>query len=107
MEDVMALCKLQYNQVYSAIRKGELKAQHVRHKFFISPEEANNYAASVAQKREHIGNKISAFEVAKRYNLNYPKVLRLIKNGVVPFEQIDGGFFVNAKEAEDYFSKLS
>ena len=44
MEDVMKICGLNYNQVYSAIRNGELIAQMIKHKFFISPQDANDFA---------------------------------------------------------------
>ena len=105
IEDVMAMTKLKYNQVYNAITKGELNAINIRHKYFISPKDAEVYKLEVDSKQTTVGDKISAFEVAKRFKLNYSYVLRHIRNGVIPFERVDGHFFVSSTDAEGFFGK--
>jgi hypothetical protein len=105
IEDVMAMVNLKYNQVYNAINKGELNAINIRHKFFISPKDAEAYKLEIDSRQTTIGDNISAFEVAKRFKLNYSYVLRRIRNGVIPFERVDGHFYVSPKDAEEYFGK--
>lgn len=43
MEDVMKICGLNYHQVYNAIQNGGLKALKIKHKFFISPKDADDF----------------------------------------------------------------
>lgn len=107
LEDVMAMTNLKYNQVYNAINKGELNAINVRHKFFISPKDAEAFKIEIDSRQTTIEDNISAFEVAKRFKLNYSYVLRRIRNGVIPFERVGGHFYVSPKDAEDYFGKTS
>lgn len=107
IEDVMAMTNLKYNQVYSAISKGYLDAINIRHKFFVSPQNAEAFKLKVLSQKTVSGDKISAFEVAKRFNLNYSFVLRRIKSGIIPFEHVDGHFYVNPKDAEEYFGKIN
>jgi len=48
IDDVMKMTNLKYSQVYSAISSGTLKAINVRHKFFISPQDAERFKAAVS-----------------------------------------------------------
>ena len=107
IENVMAMTNLNYNQVYSAITKGYLNAINIRHKYFVSPQDAETFKQKVLSQNNNKEGNISAFEVAKRYNLNYSFVLRRIKSGIIPFEHVDGHFYVNPKDAEEYFGKIN
>lgn len=103
IEDVMEKGNLQYNQVYGAIARGILKARIVRHKCFISPIDAEKYITKVNEERQSKGDKLSAFEIAKRFNLDYNYVLRRVKNGKILSESSNGEYLIRLEDAENYF----
>lgn len=104
IEDIMSLTNLSYGQVYSAIDNGTLKAKIVRHKCFIAPDDAQRFISNLEKRRDSRGDKLSAFEIAKRFNLKYNYVLRRVKNGKLASEHIDGEYLVSIEDAERFFS---
>ena len=104
IEDIMSLTNLSYGQVYSAIDNGTLKAKKVRHKCFIAPDDAQQFVDKIGAKKDRRGDKLSAFEIAKRLNLNYNYVLRRVKNGKLTSEYVDGEYLISLEDAERYFS---
>ena len=100
----MAMGNLKSGQVYNAIYNGTLKAQIIRHKCFISPFDAEQFVAKVNEEKEKRGNKLSAFEIAKRFNVHYLQVLRKVKSGMLPSEYVNGGYLIRLEDAERYFS---
>lgn len=104
IEDVMKMGELKYNQVYGAIDRGLLKAQIIRHKCYIAPEDAKAYISKIKNEKKKRGDKISTFELAKRLGKDYLYVLRRVKKGQIASEYVDGSYLVSWDEAERYFS---
>lgn len=104
IEDIMSRTNLTYGQVYSAINNGILKAQIVRHKCFIAPDDAERYICRVNEQRASKGDRLSAFEIAKRFNLNYNYVLRRVKKGKLISEYVAGEYLISLEDAEKYFA---
>lgn len=104
IEDVMTMGNLKSGQVYSAIYRGTLKAQKIRHKMFIAPDEAEHFLAKVKKEKEIKGDKLSAFEVARKFNRNYQYVLNRVKSEKIPSEYVNGGYLIKLEDAERYFS---
>ena len=104
IEDVMTMGNLKSGQVYSAIYRGTLKAQKIRHKMFIAPDEAEHFLAKVKKEKEIKGDKLSAFEVARKFNRNYQYVLNRVKSEKIPSEYVNGGYLIKLEDAERFFS---
>ena len=104
IEDVMSLGNLKSGQVYGAIYNGTLKATFIRKKYFIAPNDAELFLGKLREKKEIIGGKLPAYEIAKRMNLNYQYVLRRVKKGKLPSEYFNGEYLVYLEDAEKYFS---
>lgn len=104
IEDVMSMGNLKAGKVYDAIYKGTLKAQIIRHKCFIAPDDAERFIAQINEEKESKGNRLPAFEIAKRLNLNYSYVLRRVKNGKLASEYVNGEYLIYLPDAETYFS---
>ena len=103
IEDVMAQGNLSYGQVYYAINSGKLKGHIIRHKCFISPEDAERFISELNNGKADKGDKLSTFEVARKLNLNYNYVLRRVKSGKLASEHINGEYLVSLKEAKVFF----
>lgn len=105
VQDVARKYNIKQSQIYDAIYKGQLKANLIRHKLFISPQDADSYFSNFATSVSNNNDLMSASEIADRLNINYSKVLRRIKKGIIPNVHINGRYYINLQIAKDYFSK--
>lgn len=107
IEDVMSRANVTYGQVYSAIKNGTIKAKVVRHKCFIAPNEAERYIALLNEYKESRGDKLSAFEIAKRLKKDYNYILRRVRDGRIKSESVNGEYLISLDDAENYFSNAN
>ena len=93
--------------VHKRVKEGIIPSEFVNGKYLIKPEDAEKYFSSEYRKRQIIKNMLPASAVAEKYHLSYKSVLKKVRSGEVPSQRYRLYYYIDPKDAEDYFGKAS
>lgn len=100
--------KLNYIYVIRRVRLGRIPSEYINGEYLVSLKDAEDYFSIEHEDegKRDMNGKLSAATVAKKYGVSYKSIRKKLKIGEIPSVKQGGYYYIDPKDAEEYFGKL-